>query len=110
MGRYDTLQVRGIYTDLLRELIKRGHYAYVLSPIEKSVRGEDAVVEEDGCTIIRVCTGKIQKTNVVVKGINTVLLESRFKQAIKKYLSNVKFDLILYPTPPITLCGVGSSR
>ncbi len=106
LSNINTLNKGGIYTDLLRKLIKYGHYVYVLSPIVEIKKGQDAVVEEDGCTIIRVCTGKVQKTNVVVKGINTVLLESRFKHAVKKYLNNVKIDLILYPTPPITLCGV----
>lgn len=30
-------------------------------------------------------------------------LESKFKSGIKKYFGNVKFDLVLYSTPPITL-------
>lgn len=29
-------------------------------------------------------------------------MENQFTSAIKKYLSNVKFDLVLYSTPPIT--------
>ncbi len=95
-----------MYPDLLREFIRRGHSVYVLSPIEKIKWGDDVVLEEDSCTIIHVCTGKIQKTNVVIKGINTILIESRFKRAVKKYLNDVKFDLILYPTPPITLVNV----
>lgn len=35
-----------------------------------------------------------------------VMLESQFNKAIDKYLGAVKFDLILYSTPPITLAGV----
>lgn len=40
------------------------------------------------------------------KGISTVLIESEYKKAIKKRFSNVKLDLILYSTPPITLVSV----
>lgn len=35
--------------------------------------------------------------------MSTVLLEPAIKSAIKTFYSNVKFDLILYSTPPITL-------
>ena len=31
------------------------------------------------------------------------MIEPQFKAGIKKYFSNVKFDLVLYSTPPITL-------
>ena len=34
-----------------------------------------------------------------------MLVESRYKKAIKKYLDGVNVDLILYSTPPITLMG-----
>lgn len=33
----------------------------------------------------------------------TLLIAPRFKVAIKKYFSEIKFDLVLYSTPPITL-------
>ena len=51
-------------------------------------------------------TLNIQKTNVVEKGIGTLLIESQYKSAIKKYLKGVKFDLVLYSTPPITFTKV----
>ncbi len=35
-----------------------------------------------------------------------MLIERQFKYAIKKHLSNVKFDLITYSTPPITFTDV----
>lgn len=34
------------------------------------------------------------------------MLESQFKSALKKYFRDVKFDLILYSTPPITFNNV----
>ena len=106
LGRYETLKVSDIYVDLLREFIKHGHKVYILSPVDKHSDGKKMVIEEEGCTIIRVYTGKIQKTNIIEKGINTILIEYRFLKAAEKYLSSVKFDLVLYPTPPITFVKV----
>ena len=47
-------------------------------------------------------TLNLQKTNAIEKGVGQVLVEIQFTSAIKKYLSDVKFDLVLYSTPPIT--------
>lgn len=99
--QYSSIHERDIYTDLLREFIRNGHQISVLSPTEDS----EAVIPEENCTIYRVPTGKIEKTGFLQKGINTVLIEYRFKAAIKKHLGDVHFDLVLYPTPPITFVG-----
>ena len=98
---YHSITERDIYPDLLREFIRNGHRVYILSPTESS----ESVTEEQNCTIYQVPTGMIEKTGLVRKGINTILIESRFKGAIQKHLSTVRFDLVLYPTPPITVVG-----
>ena len=102
----NSLNEYGLYQDLLRQFINEHNHIYVLSPLNYSNKVKSQQIKNKYFTIIKVYTGNIQKTNIIEKGINTVLLESRYKQAIIKYLSNVKFDLILYPTPPITLAGV----
>lgn len=99
--QYSTIEEHDIYTDLLREFIRNGHKIYLLSPTEDA----EQVISENSSVIIKVPTGKIEKTNLIQKGINTILIESRFKAAIKKHLSQVRFDLVLYPTPPITFVG-----
>jgi len=104
LASFDSLQDRGIYTDLLREFIKNGHHVYVISPVEKRQNIETHLIEEDGGgTILRLQIGNTQKTNTIEKGISTVMIEPQFKAAIKKYFSQVRFDLVLYSTPPITL-------
>lgn len=100
---FESLQERNIYTDLLREFVKNGHEVYVISPIEKRRNIETHVVREDHATILRLQIGNTQKTNIIEKGISTVMIEPTFKKTIKKYFSDVKFDLVLYSTPPITL-------
>lgn len=100
---YSSIKERDIYTDLLREFIDRGHKVYVVSPAERRQGIETGVIEEENSTILRVKTGNIQKTNLIEKGISTVMLEPQFVAAIKKYFRNIKFNLILYSTPPITI-------
>ena len=64
------------------------------------------MIKKDNTAIFKVHTGNIQKTNIIEKGISTILLEKQYISATKKYLSNVKFDLVLYSTPPVTLTGM----
>jgi len=96
----------GIYTDLLREFMRHGHRVYVVSPVERRYEKSTHVIENDDSTVLKVKILNIQKTNVVEKGFSTLTITSCFIRAIKKYYSDVKFDLILYSTPPITLAGV----
>lgn len=100
---FNSLSQKGIYTDLLRNFTKDSHEVYVISPIEKRNTGETKLVREELCSILKLKIGNIQKTNLIEKGITTLTLEGSFKRAIDKYFGDVKFDLILYSTPPITL-------
>lgn len=100
---FDSIQERTLYTDLLREFVKNGHHVYTISPVEKRQDQETHLIEEENATILRLQIGNTQKTNIIEKGISTLLIEPQFKAGIKKYFSNVKFDLVLYSTPPITL-------
>lgn len=106
LGRYWSVNEHEIYTDLLREFIKNGDRAYILSPIERREHKKAEVIEEENSKIIKVNIGNIQKTNVLEKGISTLLVEYQFLAAIKKHLKNIRFDLVLYPTPPITFVKV----
>lgn len=103
---FDSLDERNIYTDLLRVFNKKGHNLYVVSPVEKRKNQPTRIIESDNVSILKVRIGNIQKTNVFEKGISTLTLENLVKKEIKKYYSNVKFDLILYSTPPITFANI----
>ena len=99
---FKSIEEHNIYTDLLREFRKNGHDVYVISPVERKRNQETHLIEENGATILKLKIGNTQKTNIIEKGISTVMLESTFINGIKKYFADVKFDLILYSTPPIT--------
>ena len=102
IGRLNNIEDKGIYTDLLRQFKDNGHKVYVVSPREKRLNKPTEYVNENGVHFLRVKIGNITKTNVVEKGISTVMIENIFLKAIKKYINNVKFDLIIYSTPPIS--------
>lgn len=103
VSRIRDVKTRGIYTDLMRKFQKEGHQVYIVCPVERQFGLPTQLLEMDGVHILQVRTLNIQKTNVVEKGIGTLLLESQYKYAIQKYLKGIQFDLILYSTPPITL-------
>ena len=100
---FDTLRDRNLYTDLLRAFVKNGHEVFVISPVEKRKQEETHLIREDHAAILRLRIGNIQKTGKIEKGINTILLEPTIRMAIKRYFYDVKYDLVLYSTPPITL-------
>ena len=93
---------RGIYTDLLRKFQSEGWNIYVVTPHERSLGLPTELKEDGGVHFLGVKTLNLQKTNAIEKGVGQVLVESQFTSAIKKYLSDVQFDLVLYSTPPIT--------
>lgn len=98
---FKSYREHNIYCDLLREFIQNSHEVYCISPSEKRT-GVDTHFEEDGY-LLKLKIGNTQKTNIFEKGISTMLIEQQFTVAIKKYFSKIRFDLIIYSTPPITL-------
>lgn len=102
LSRITDIKGRGIYTDLMREFVRRGHIPYIVCPTERRFGRPESLIESDGVKILHVKTLNIQKTNVIEKGIGTLLLEYQYMKAIKKYWNDVKFDLCIYSTPPIT--------
>lgn len=91
-----------ISLDLIHEFIRNGHKVYAVCANERRNNEPTSVSEEEGCTVLRVKTGNNKKANLIEKGLSTVLLPKLYISAIKKYFSDVKFDLVMYPTPPIT--------
>lgn len=104
--KINEISERGIYTDLIRKFRAEGHSVYVTSPIERRFNEKTELKQSDGVNLLKIKTLNIQKTNIVEKGIATLLLEYQFHQVINQYFGNIKFDLILYSTPPITFTKV----
>ena len=106
LAHISDIEKRGIYHDLMRRFRNAGHQVYIVTAAERRLGLETSLVDSHGVKILNVKTLNVQKTNIVEKGIGTLLIESQFKSAIKKYLGDVNFDLIIYSTPPITFTNV----
>ncbi len=105
-GRFKSIRQHGLYPDLLRAFVKHGHAVYVVSPRQRREGLPTELVEEDGTKHLLVKIGNLTKTNLIEKGISTLLIERQYKTAIKQYFSGASFDLVLYSTPPITLASL----
>lgn len=104
--RYQTINVHDFYADILRNYVQEGNHVYVVTPVESKYGINTSVLEEEGCNILQVKIGGYFNVNLVRKGITLIEIEYLVISAIKKYLSEVKFDLILYATPPISFAKV----
>ena len=111
IGGFSGINDHGIYPDLLREFVKHGHEVYVVCSEEKrsgrrtwlateEVRRTDnaddiSVSRESGSRgathqippahILHVRIGNITKTNLIEKGISTVMIGRQYEAAIDKY-------------------------
>lgn len=103
---FSSVKEKGIYTDLIRQFIINGHKVFVVSPVERAEAPKSRIIKEKNSVILKLKIGKTQKTNIIRKGFSTIRIESIFIAGIKQYFSKVKFDLVIYSTPPITLVGV----
>jgi len=106
LSRIESVKNRGIYTDLMREFAKNGHKVFIVSPSERRFKQKTKLLREGNVNVLSVKTLNITKTNFAEKGIATLLIENQYFSALKKYFPDIKFDLILYSTPPITFTNI----
>lgn len=104
-NRIDVSQ-RGIYAELMKKFREESHNVFIVSPLERREGKPTSFEADNGVHYLNVKTLNVRKTNVIEKGLGQLTIEYLFERAIKKYLSDVKFDLILYSTPPITFTNV----
>ena len=106
IGRMDSISSHGIYPDLLRQFRDNGHSVYVVSPRERRTGLSTELRADEGVHMLYVSVGNITKCGKLEKGISTLMIEGQYLNAIKRYFGSVRFDVVLYSTPPITLVGV----
>lgn len=103
------LNGRGLSLDLINEISKK-HNLYIVSSLQKRENLETVLEENCNYKILRVKTGNLTKNkSKIEKGFSMLMLESQYKKAINKYYKGIKFDVILYATPPITFNKLVSS-
>lgn len=100
--RINRIEDQGIYQDLVRKFRNNNHEVTIVCPSERKFGLKTKFVSENKVSILSVWTTNIQKTNLIEKGITTLLIEYFYYFAIRKFINYKDFDLILYSTPPIT--------
>ena len=125
MTRFGDGSGHNVHLDLMRKFRQEGHEVYVVFPIERGlaltpsgnvethgrasswrkVKG-GMLLEYDRMHILAVRTLRLQKANIVEKGIGQLMVGRLYQRAFERCFGRVKFDLITYSTPPITLVGM----
>ena len=95
-----------LYTDLANELIENKNRVTVIVSEEKRKIDDTQISRERNYNVIRVRTGNLYEIGSIQKAISFITLQSKMKKAIDKYLSNEKFDMIIFMSPPVTMYSV----
>ena len=103
----DIRENSNLYSDLAEEFRNNGHRVYAATLLEKKYNRNTYLERIKELNILRVRAGDWFNTNSVIKkGLTTITIANYFKRAVQKYFGNIKFDLVIYPTPPITFAPV----
>ena len=94
-----------IYLDLVRECVKRGHEVSLIAGTSRPDRPSGIVVTEGIRTVHMVLPDQFGAGSAK-KALIQMSIPRRMKSLMKQYFNDDKFDIIAYPTPPITLAPV----
>ena len=93
-----------MFTTIVQQFHENGHEVFVLAP---DIKNEKTFISnEAGIDILRVKTLPIKNVPNVLKGFANLLLPFQYNTALNKFYPKINFDLIISPTPPITLVDV----
>lgn len=97
----------GIYPDLINEFAINDHDIYVVSPCEKKNKARYTLLKEKGKVhLVSAMIPDYFGEGLIKKGVSSMAIGARYFRAIDKAIPKVKFDLVLYSTPPITFSSV----
>lgn len=97
----DLRKSQNLYTDLVKEFYENGHETFPIAPSQDG--GKTQIMIEDSISVLRVKTFPLFPKSTIIKSIANISLPFQYLWAVKKYYRGIKFDLIIWPTPTITL-------
>ena len=96
------LNSSNLYLDLALEFKANKHEIFIIAPALENHKTQ--FYEERGLIVLRVKTLKQKDIKSILrKGFSQLILPYQYLAAYRKYMWDLPFDLILMPTPPITL-------
>lgn len=96
-----------VYTDMLHTFEKHGHSVYAICPLEKRDSRESFVEQVNNIHLLHAnIGGNYFNVGAIEKGLTLLKLEKGYIRGIVEKYANVRFDLVLYTTPPITFNNV----
>jgi glycosyltransferase involved in cell wall biosynthesis len=99
-------EYHNMFTDMMVEFKKQGHEIVVVGP---TVNDDEVGLQiEDNIQVLRVPTMKLFGVGKFAKGVANILLPYQYKKALKKSGLDLNFELVMMPTPPITLASTAS--
>lgn len=91
-----------IYTDLAEALHEAGHSITVAVSEQTKNLNQTRMTKERGFDVLRIVTGNYYDVSLIEKGITTLRIPGLMKKGISRYLTDRKFDFILFEAPPVT--------
>jgi len=102
----DMNEYHNMFTDMMVEFKKNGHEIVIVGPtVDDSKIGLQI---EDDIQVLRVPTMKLFGVGKFQKGLANILLPYQYKKALRKSGIDLNFDLVMMPTPPITLVNAAA--
>ncbi len=96
----------GIYADLMNALAAGGADVTIVSCRSDKEADYDKIKEQNNCKMLHIKVADQFGANMIKKAYVQMRIPSAMIHGIKKHLWHENYDLILYPTPPITFAPV----
>ncbi len=95
-----------IYLDLIRELKAKGHEVFVIAGTSSEKTDYSSIDHQEGVSTAYVKLPDQFHTDKIRKGLIQLTIGRKMLACAKRFFWNEKIDIIIYPTPPITLAGI----
>jgi glycosyltransferase involved in cell wall biosynthesis len=91
-----------MFKNLTKKLVDYDNEVYVITLQERKYNLSTTFKMEDSVNVLRVKSLNFFDSNILEKGLTMMSIGFLYKNVIKKYLNKIKFDAIIYSSPPIT--------
>lgn len=95
-----------LYSDLMLEFVRRGHEVFAATVLQESEGRPSYVDDFQGVRVLHVRCGELFGVGGLRKVVTMLTLPRRYMRAIRGFFGGQQFDLLVYPTPPITFAPV----